>query len=382
MFRLLLSSPILWSIAIALPSAPARALTHLVRPDGSGDFTTIGAALSVAVPEDTVRVGPGIYPEHDLVLRSGVHLVSETDDPAFTTIDAEQLGRCLQVVRDSPSVLSQIRGFTFRNGLADFGGAIYDVGKTVVSQCVFLDNVATDGDGGATYRVMRISHCRFERNLAERQRGGAVYADGSGWVSYCEFLSSRAMQGGAAYVRDVSFVHCSFVGNRAMTAGGALDHHASDSFGIYLTECLFARNRAIGGGATHGTGGVHVSRCTFVANEALSWSAISCSGQVVVDRCIVALGVGPGPPVWQPQVVQCSDFFGNAGGDDFLNDEGDDNIHMALFFCDPLHDDYRLHENSPAVSHCGGIGFDPAPACGTVGVEAETWARIKSGYRD
>lgn len=52
------------ALALALALAPsANAATWRIEKDGSGDFTVIQSAMSVAAPGDTIRIGPGRFAE-------------------------------------------------------------------------------------------------------------------------------------------------------------------------------------------------------------------------------------------------------------------------------------------------------------------------------
>ena len=71
---------------LAEPGVGHATVIHVL-PDGSGDAPTIAAAFTIAALGDTVSLGPGTYFEFDLVV-PGVTLLSDTGDPATTTIDA------------------------------------------------------------------------------------------------------------------------------------------------------------------------------------------------------------------------------------------------------------------------------------------------------
>ena len=48
-------------VLLIASSLPASATTYLVRPDGTGDYPTIQAAIVAAATGDTVGVEPGTY---------------------------------------------------------------------------------------------------------------------------------------------------------------------------------------------------------------------------------------------------------------------------------------------------------------------------------
>jgi predicted outer membrane repeat protein len=356
------------AIAAALLCSSASATNYVVRPDGSGDFLTIAAALAVAAPNDTVTVGPGVYAEHGLVMRSGVRLISEFDDPKLTTIDAEGLGRCLDVVLASPTIQSLVRGLTFQNGSADDGGAIRAVDRTSVRNCVFVENNAT-GRGGAVFLAGGV--CR------------------SGILSACVFRSNHAAQGGAADVGCINVLSCSFIGNTADESGGAVFMTGYwDDESNYFASCLFARNRAgtRGGAALAYAIYVDFYSCTFVANEAPTESALRLDlGINWLHECIVAFNVGNGCAVSVAKGTICSNFFGNSGGDDPCSAIQWEDISAYPFFCDPPNDDFHLGANSPCLpehnsceARMGAFG----QGCGTVDVERASWGRIKAAYRE
>ena len=75
------------TITMNLVAVSALADTLTVIPDGSGDYTTIGGALAVAVAGDVVLVHAGLYAERDL---EGPPMVSirSVDGAGATIVDA------------------------------------------------------------------------------------------------------------------------------------------------------------------------------------------------------------------------------------------------------------------------------------------------------
>src|SRR5262245_31285191 len=136
-------------LAITLAWAhAASAAQWTVRSDGTGDFLTIGAALSAAAAGDTVEVGPGIWRE-SLTRTSAIALRSSGGAEA-TVLDGQATSPLLFL---DAGASSEIIGFTFTRGLRNEGGAI------------------RVGSGTAT-----VQHCRFLENRAA-ERGGAMLAD-------------------------------------------------------------------------------------------------------------------------------------------------------------------------------------------------------------
>ena len=99
--RVLLVSLLAAASALLLMSGPASgASTLTVATDGSGDHTTIGAAIEAAVDGDTIRIAPGEYVENlhidkDLTLagdgdRAEVVIAGDPGDPNPVSIDGDR----------------------------------------------------------------------------------------------------------------------------------------------------------------------------------------------------------------------------------------------------------------------------------------------------
>src|SRR5262245_58949106 len=118
-------------VVLVAAMAPPASAALLRVPD---DFATIGDALGVSSSGDTVEVACGIYHEHDLVLVSGVRLVSETRSASCVTIDADDIGR---LIRCHGTETSVIEGFTFTGGKAQGIGGGLDAagGALVIRRC-------------------------------------------------------------------------------------------------------------------------------------------------------------------------------------------------------------------------------------------------------
>jgi len=351
-----------WSFVTGTASIPGctrrgRALCHagvlvlfglLLAPAAFGvtihvpsDQPTIRAGIQAAVFGDTVLVAPGTYYEHDLPMKSGICLRSESGEMTDTIIDAQGLGRVMACV--SAGDHARIEGFTFTGGhmANDYGAGI------------FFRNASPT-----------IARCRFTGNTAE-PGGSAIY---------CASASP-------------SFYQCVFGRNGQAIDGGCLNcSYASPVF----TECLIYGNSAqIWGGAIFcQESSPALIRCTVVGNRAYQGGGIWCcaDSHVILEDTIIASslhgeGVYVYPDDYHPSEISltCCDVYGNAGGNyggDIQDQTGlNGNISASPLFCDPDSANFQLAAGSPCLpenNDCGvqmgayGQGCD-APAGIAVG---------------
>jgi hypothetical protein len=345
-----------------LPPNAACASIWVVYPDGSGDTSTIAAALAGASAGDEIVLAPGTFVEHDIELVDGVRLHGITGFAADVVIDAAGLGRVMRAIGAGPG--TSIEHLTVRGGLVqgtcggDPGTGTYCMGGAVLLiesapsfiACDFLANEAQD-NGGAVASVLSaptFSDCRFEGNRA--RHGGAI-----------TFVSSSLA--GALPRIDGSV----FESNVAGADGGAIYAYLSDPI---LTHSTFRANES----GEQGSG--------------MFWYEPT---PPVVEQCIFAFGLG-GEAMFSGFVgaapsLSCCDVAGNAGGDWVGCLEGQDrlagNLSSDPLFCDAAGAEVR--GDSPcATSSCGLIGAAGGVCAATHAgpvAEVRSWGLVKSAYR-
>ena len=351
---------VLTAFCLACLPLMSSASTYLVRPDGSGDFSTIQTAVSAAVDGDVIELADGVFsgPGNRNVGYEGkaITVRSESRDPSLCIIDCENptgMSRAfLFVAGEGP--LSVLEGVTIRNGAGCdvssmcWGGAILcmNTAPTIIG-CVFRNNANDDIEGFSS--------------------GGAIF--------------SASESGVGATVID-----CVFEDNRS-NSGGAL-------CGVFalVRGCTFLRNRAIGqsGGAAYFGAWARVENCTVWDNDSDSGSgfAIGRETKVEMSNCIVTFNRGgAGVEVLSDGVVtlECCDLFGNEGGDwvGGIATQADARGNLCL---DPLFcgTELMLHADSPCAPEqnpaCGLIGAWPV-GCGSSPVLQTTWGALKATYR-
>lgn len=265
-------------VLVAWVSTAASAVIT-VYPDGSGDVPTIAEALQIAVSGDTISLGDGVFFEHDLALKSGVSIISQSGDPAFTTIDAEMSGRCL----NGPSVTGAppITGITLQNGVHAEEGGLLLAGHNNVrfNDCLFRNGSSMRGGavaltGPSQGHSPKFTRCRFESNEATSD-GGAIWSNGIGWAEDCEFFDNTAEgNGGAVYCEKVAgwgmwFKTCRFELNVAGGDGGAVYSTGSgDYLGTWITGGVLISNAAQRGGAARLEDFDFAGSSHFIENEA------------------------------------------------------------------------------------------------------------------
>ncbi|MBT6941656.1 MAG: T9SS type A sorting domain-containing protein, partial [Candidatus Marinimicrobia bacterium] len=130
---------------------------YTVKKDGTGDFTTIQAAIDAAKSGETVLVYAGTYNENITIDSKGIAFISNSGSDS-TIIDGGSNGTVLSVknVFDSVDTIAVVTGFTLRNGSAvqspdnEGGGLFFQSGSLVFNDLIVENNYAS-GQGGGIY---------------------------------------------------------------------------------------------------------------------------------------------------------------------------------------------------------------------------------------
>ncbi|MFC1573006.1 right-handed parallel beta-helix repeat-containing protein [Candidatus Eisenbacteria bacterium] len=332
-------------------------VSHLVRPDGTGDFPTIQKAINAAADGDTIELADGTFAGEGnceiSYLEKAIVVRSQSGDPQACILGCEG-GRSVGI---------------------HFGS---DLGPQAVLRGVTIANAARTGDGGAVYckgSSPTLIDCCFSKN--EASNGAGMYCTGgaSPTLIGCSFSENMAtFRGGGIYCiysSSPTFIDCTFTGNRAGAEGGAIICLGSST--LTFTNCTFVGNRASYGGAANCVGSsLTFTNCTLVGNHAVDAAGgiYHIESPLVLDNTIIAFGTG-GEAVCSfrsAAFVTCCNIFGNEGGDwtgCLENQDGIEiygNISADPLFCDPENHDFRLRPASPCSpdsSWCGLVGAWP-----------------------
>lgn len=292
-------------ILILSAAESAWATSYTVRPDGTGDFPSIQAAIAGCVDGDIIVLADGVFVgsgNRDINYQGkAVTVQSLSGDPRTCIIDLQSAGRGVSFFSGEGHG-SVLQGVTITNGYSEAHGAgiwCHLQSSPTISNCIVASNHAK-WTGAGLYCFLNsspvVDRCVFYRNRAEISGGGAHFDLGSSPV-----LS-----------------HCTFYGNSSPVASGI----NGDGYG---------------------------------------------EGVATLTNCIVAYGVD-GEAVWcgNRAVLTCCDLYGNEGGDytGCLADQYgiNGNISAHPLFCDPADRNLMLQESSPCAP------FSEAnPACDLIG---------------
>jgi O-glycosyl hydrolase len=380
---------------------------YVVRPDGSGDYPTIQAAINAASNTDIIELTDGTFTgsgNRDIdYLSKAVTVRSQSRNPLSCIIDCQNLGRgfIFKSDEDSSSVLEAV---TIINGVGSPGGGgilcggtsgfppTPHAGSPTVNNCIITSNSASGGGlpatryGGGIYccegSSPNLNNCTISNNtcsgtLGQGIGGGMYCSGGRPILTNCVFSSNFAPGSGGGFGCQgtwVSFTDCIFSGN---TAGGGLagigGGLASAESHLTFNRCTFSNNAAglNGGAMACWDFGPTLTNCTLYANSATNGGGIylqNLSTSAVLQNTIIANSAA-GQAIYcyaANAALSCCDVYGNAGGDwvgcivGQNNNNG--NFHRDGLFCDPNNGDLTLHYLSP----CG--TFWPARRrCGIVG---------------
>jgi predicted outer membrane repeat protein len=163
------------------------------------------------------------------------------------------------------------------------GGAIYTSGlSAMIIQCQFINNYASE-NGGGLYNIrgsLIVIQTNFSSNSAAAGRGGyfgsggGIYTEGTLNISECNFLNNIASgNGGGIYnTGGTTITDCNVVNNIASGSGGGIYNTGGT---LTTTECNFLNNIASeSGGAIYKTGSndvVVIGRNSYSNNTAYSF---------------------------------------------------------------------------------------------------------------
>ncbi len=366
---------------------PAAASTVVADVGGSGDFISIGEALSAAEHGDTVLVMPGTYsgPDNSDLSFGGKDIVLRSSGgPDYTFIDHYSGWDVVFNIHEGETRDSLIEGFTVSDASAFYRGPAFEINgaSTIIRNCRFARNYAwgsnhTEGwCGVGSFNASQgaIQGCVFEGNRAHCACGGVGISDSSIEIEDCIFIDNTdEWEGiGALLVYGTwatTIRRCLFVGNAG--SEGCI-YSLGSSYNVTVENCTFVDNGGYywnqeGGGAAISTDSsfpMFVRNCIFAFNR--------------VDEVFTNLD--------RVQLTRCC-VYGNACGDTL---GGDYDQAQVLWedprFCNMEGGDYRLCSNSPCLPHIGpwddliGAYYTGCGGCDSP-VEQMSWGRIKAMYR-
>ena len=302
--------PFVFLLALA---PEARAVSWLV----PSQCPTIQSGIDSASAGDTVLVSCGTYYAHDIVVKPGITLASDTGNADCVTIDAEHRGRVFFCENIEPA--STIHGMSLVRGADDKGGALYCTRSSLlISDCVLKNNSCGHRGGGihCVYSSLVVKGCTLTNNDSWEPGGGAYCFGSSATFERCIIAgNSASFYGGGIACDSVTLLECSISENSALVGdifdgygGGVLCGRAS------ITDCVFSGNSAcfLGGGLV--CGAAVIEDCVFSGNlSSCGGGAVACMEPAQFTNCTFF----GNDAAWRGAAVYFGDYCGEKGLDHY-----------------------------------------------------------------
>ena len=267
----------------AVPKGTYSDLKSQIDTLASGETLELTYDFAYDAGYDGDKFADGIIIYKDLTIKGNGHYIDGADTVRIFAID--------------PFATVNLNNITFKNGKAEKGGAVYvEANNNLIANNVnFIDNVASEYDGGAIYTVggtIALTDCVLDGND----------------VTKLETSASQSRGGAAIYAKDaqVTLVNTNVTNN----GRSDLDRSKGDMVNAVInlinsnaaiTGGLFENNTGIYGGAIiadgDGSQTLTVSGATFKNNKAYNGGAIDISSMITdISDCTFDNNwvVGPG----------------------------------------------------------------------------------------
>jgi parallel beta-helix repeat protein len=291
--RLLIS---LLAVSVAHGTPVKASVVHV-----PGDVATIKAGIGLASAGDTVLVACGTYNEHNIRMKSGVVLLSETGQPDCVTIDAQQQDRVIYGRGVGSTTI--IEGITITGGLvpqgapgepADGGGLYFtDNSSLSIINCIIANNEAPY-DGGGVYvanSTPTFVNCTITQNEAGNG-GSGIRFEGGFWGASAPILIDCSITdnvGTGIWAVSSSPVlnNCSITGNSR--AGISCQGSSTAGISITLTDCTMSGNSGnVGGALKVWASSATLTNCTLSDNSASEGAGLYViAGDATLTDCVL-----------------------------------------------------------------------------------------------
>ena len=201
---------------------------------------TISRALSLAIPNDTIYLGPGSYPEHVVIPstqpgdpNSISGLTLQGSGMHSTTINGGGFNTPGSVVTVGTGNTVTIADMTITGGVAPAGGGILNGGRLTLERTDITENVAQGGgstlaQGGGVYSFVgdvTLADSVVAANVAGQAGGGLWLFTGTVTRSLIDSnlvssASSEAYGGGGMFLVDGSASMDTIVNNKVLNGAG------------------------------------------------------------------------------------------------------------------------------------------------------------------
>ena len=404
---------VLLLLALFLCAGTVNATTYVVRPDGTGDFPTIRAAIEAAVDGDIIELTDGHFSgggdgQSVNFLGKAITLRSQSGNPEACVIGRANMGQpvvrfdhgeteasVIEGVRISGGYLlgsgggiscrygssPTIRDCIIRGNYAVFGAGIYcgEASSPTIVGCAITNNTAGippyPGNGGGIRlspgASVTITDCRLTENTAGGSGGGVHCYQASLRIADSEVTGSTA----GALVCNSSTVE---IDNSTITGGIGI---GGTGLSCRRSSVTITGTTIAGNDSWDTAGGIEaLENSTLLIERCILWGNCAPEGhEIHVDAsssaeffCSIVDSAG----VWAEGEIA------GLGPESFLDPQ----------FCDPAQcedaptaeGDYTVAESSPCVpenSPCGEqIGALPV-GCSVVAPLPTTWGRLKKAFQ-